>query len=54
MSKVTFFSFELVWDLQMEYMRTHTESTDGKVLGVGHSMGGIILYAMLATHGRCI
>jgi pimeloyl-ACP methyl ester carboxylesterase len=38
----------------MEYMRTHTESTDGKVLGVGHSMGGIILYAMLATHGRCI
>ncbi|CAK9867454.1 unnamed protein product [Sphagnum jensenii] len=36
----------------MEYMRTHTESTDGKVLGVGHSMGGIILYAMLATHGR--
>lgn len=36
----------------MEYMRTHTESTDGKVLGVGHSMGGIILYAMLATHEK--
>ncbi|XP_024378196.1 uncharacterized protein [Physcomitrium patens] len=32
----------------MEYVINHTGSPDGKVLGVGHSMGGILLYAMLA------
>lgn len=32
----------------MEYVSSHTATPDGKVLGVGHSMGGILLYAMLA------
>ncbi|CAK9194294.1 unnamed protein product [Sphagnum troendelagicum] len=35
----------------MDYVLSHSASRDGKVLGVGHSMGGILLYAMLATHG---
>lgn len=38
--------------MQMEYVINHTGSPDGKVLGVGHSMGGILLYAMLAIRGR--
>lgn len=37
---------------QMEYVKTVTKCPDGKVLGLGHSMGGIILYAMLATRGK--
>lgn len=32
----------------MEYILTHAATSDGKVLSVGHSMGGILLYAMLA------
>ncbi|KAG0615046.1 hypothetical protein M758_5G010300 [Ceratodon purpureus] len=32
----------------MEYILTHSATSDGKVLGIGHSMGGILLYAMLA------
>jgi alpha-beta hydrolase superfamily lysophospholipase len=39
--------------MQMDYVLSHSASRDGKVLGVGHSMGGILLYAMLATRGRC-
>ncbi|XP_031404954.1 uncharacterized protein LOC116213940 [Punica granatum] len=34
----------------MEYVRTHCKSKDHKLLAVGHSMGGILLYAMLS---RC-
>jgi hypothetical protein len=37
----------------MEYVIKHSGSVDGKILGVGHSMGGILLYAMLAIRGRC-
>jgi len=36
----------------MDYVLSHSASRDGKVLGVGHSMGGILLYAMLATHAE--
>lgn len=36
----------------MEYVKLHTNPTDGKVLSIGHSMGGIILYAMMATRGK--
>jgi alpha-beta hydrolase superfamily lysophospholipase len=39
--------------MQMEYILTHAATSDGKVLSVGHSMGGILLYAMLAIRGRC-
>ncbi|KAI4347216.1 hypothetical protein L6164_008048 [Bauhinia variegata] len=34
----------------MEYIRTQSQSKDGKLLAIGHSMGGILLYAMLS---RC-
>ncbi|XWS50771.1 hypothetical protein CRYUN_Cryun12cG0116300 [Craigia yunnanensis] len=34
----------------MEYMKTKSKPKDGKLLAVGHSMGGILLYAMLS---RC-
>ncbi|CAM6018124.1 unnamed protein product [Sphagnum balticum] len=36
----------------MDYVLSHSASRDGKVLGVGHSMGGILLYAMLATRAE--
>ncbi|CAN0877009.1 hypothetical protein LINGRAHAP2_LOCUS11620 [Linum grandiflorum] len=32
----------------MEYIRNRSEPDDGKLFAVGHSMGGILLYAMLA------
>ncbi|XP_010416198.1 PREDICTED: uncharacterized protein LOC104702080 isoform X1 [Camelina sativa] len=35
----------------MEYVRTQTKPKDGKLLAVGHSMGGILLYAMLSRCG---
>ncbi|KAH1063861.1 hypothetical protein J1N35_028848 [Gossypium stocksii] len=34
----------------MEYIRAQTKPKDGKLLAIGHSMGGILLYAMLS---RC-
>ncbi|XP_040996488.1 uncharacterized protein LOC121242643 isoform X2 [Juglans microcarpa x Juglans regia] len=34
----------------MEYIKNHCEPKDGKLLAIGHSMGGILLYAMLS---RC-
>ncbi|KAK9925816.1 hypothetical protein M0R45_023081 [Rubus argutus] len=34
----------------MEYIRTQCKPDDGKLLAIGHSMGGILLYAMLS---RC-
>ncbi|GAB2223818.1 hypothetical protein Droror1_Dr00004560 [Drosera rotundifolia] len=57
--------FDLVvnssWDLDdclkqdlpvvMEYIRSVTEPKDGKLLAIGHSMGGILLYAMLSLYG---
>ncbi|KAK3036707.1 hypothetical protein RJ639_030531 [Escallonia herrerae] len=35
----------------MEYIRAQTKPKDGKVLAIGHSMGGILLYAMLSRCG---
>nr|KJB61255.1 hypothetical protein B456_009G348200 [Gossypium raimondii] len=36
----------------MEYIRAQTKPKDGKLLAIGHSMGGILLYAMLSRCGR--
>ncbi|XP_031254154.1 uncharacterized protein LOC116112090 isoform X2 [Pistacia vera] len=36
----------------MEYIRTLSKPEDGKLLAVGHSMGGILLYAMLSRYGK--
>lgn len=35
----------------MEYIREKAEPKDGKLLAIGHSMGGILLYAMLSKCG---
>nr|DAD35441.1 TPA_asm: hypothetical protein HUJ06_006081 [Nelumbo nucifera] len=35
----------------MEYVRAQSKSKDGKLLAVGHSMGGILIYAMLSRSG---
>ncbi|KAJ8430617.1 hypothetical protein Cgig2_021579 [Carnegiea gigantea] len=35
----------------MEYIRTQSKPRDGKLLTIGHSMGGILLYAMLSLYG---
>ncbi|XP_077219810.1 alpha/beta hydrolase family protein [Tasmannia lanceolata] len=35
----------------MEYVRAQCKPKDGKVLAIGHSMGGILLYSMLSRHG---
>lgn len=31
-----------------------TKPKDGKLLAIGHSMGGILLYAMMSQYGRCM
>ena len=36
----------------MEYIRAQTKPKDGKLLAIGHSMGGILLYAMLSRCGK--
>ncbi|EEF36074.1 uncharacterized protein LOC8275086 isoform X1 [Ricinus communis] len=35
----------------MEYIRAKSKPKDGKLLAIGHSMGGILLYAMLSRCG---
>ncbi|PON64506.1 alpha/beta hydrolase family protein [Parasponia andersonii] len=35
----------------MEYIRAVSKPKDGKLLAIGHSMGGILLYAMLSRYG---
>ncbi|KAL8111052.1 hypothetical protein AgCh_026704 [Apium graveolens] len=35
----------------MEYVRRQCKPKDGKLLAIGHSMGGILLYAMLSKNG---
>ncbi|XP_021298853.1 uncharacterized protein LOC110427639 isoform X1 [Herrania umbratica] len=35
----------------MEYIRAQTKPNDGKLVAIGHSMGGILLYAMLSRCG---
>lgn len=36
----------------MEYVRAQTQPRDGKVLAIGHSMGGILLYSMLSRYSK--
>lgn len=36
----------------MEYIKALTKPQDGKLLAVGHSMGGILLYALLSRNGK--
>lgn len=35
----------------VEYIKQHSRAKDGKLLAIGHSMGGILLYAMLSRSG---
>ncbi|KAD7116641.1 hypothetical protein E3N88_03909 [Mikania micrantha] len=35
----------------MEYIKARTQPEDGKLVAVGHSMGGILLYSMLSRYG---
>ncbi|KAI5441604.1 hypothetical protein KIW84_010893, partial [Lathyrus oleraceus] len=35
----------------MEYIKAQCQPMDGKLLAIGHSMGGILLYAMLSRCG---
>jgi hypothetical protein len=35
----------------MQYVLNECKPKDGKLLSVGHSMGGIVLYAMLSKVG---
>ncbi|KAG6405599.1 hypothetical protein SASPL_133190 [Salvia splendens] len=34
----------------MEYIRAQSKQKDGRILAIGHSLGGILLYAMLARY----
>ncbi|KAK1390020.1 AB hydrolase-1 domain-containing protein [Heracleum sosnowskyi] len=36
----------------MEYIKALSKPRDGKLLAVGHSMGGILLYALLSRYGH--
>ncbi|XP_076951227.1 uncharacterized protein LOC143624468 [Bidens hawaiensis] len=35
----------------MEYIKAHTQPEDGKLVAIGHSMGGILLYSILSRYG---
>lgn len=35
----------------MEYIRAECNPKDGKLLAIGHSMGGILLYSLLSRCG---
>lgn len=37
--------------IAIEYIKSYTKPKDGKLLAIGHSMGGILLYAMLSRCG---
>lgn len=36
----------------MEYIMAESKPKDGKLLAIGHSIGGILLYAMLSRCGE--
>lgn len=38
--------------MQMTYIKAHTQPEDGKLVAVGHSMGGVLLYSMLSRYGK--
>ena len=40
--------------VQVEYIRQHSKAKEGKLLAIGHSMGGILLYAMLSRSGEAL
>lgn len=40
--------------VQMEYVRSVCKPKDGKLHGIGHSMGGMLLYAMLSQCGKMV
>lgn len=44
--------FMLLHISQMEYIRAQTKPEDGRILAIGHSMGGILLYAMLSRYSK--
>ncbi|KMZ75674.1 hypothetical protein ZOSMA_111G00250 [Zostera marina] len=37
--------------IAIEFIKAHTHPKDGKLLAIGHSMGGILLYSMLSRCG---
>lgn len=37
--------------MQMNYIKQQSPTKDGKLLAIGHSMGGILLYAMVSKCG---
>lgn len=37
----------------MKYITEQTNPKDGKLLAIGHSMGGILLYALMSQYGMC-
>lgn len=38
--------------IQIEYIRAESNPKDGKLLAIGHSMGGILLCALLSRCGK--
>lgn len=38
--------------MQIEYIMKESKPKDGKLLAIGHSMGGILLYSMLSRFGK--
>lgn len=40
--------------MQIEYILKESKPKDGKLLAIGHSMGGILLYAMLSRFGKIL
>ena len=36
----------------MKYIGDHGKPTDGKIHAVGHSMGGILIYALIASQSE--
>lgn len=40
--------------VQIEYIVKQSMPKDGKLLAIGHSMGGILLYSMLSRFGEFI
>ena len=38
----------------MEYIKLESKPKDGRVLAIGHSMGGILLYAMISRCGKAL
>jgi alpha-beta hydrolase superfamily lysophospholipase len=37
--------------VQIDYIKQQSVTKDGKLLAIGHSMGGILLYAMISKCG---